>query len=189
MSVLCDSQIKALCINGMVNPFDEALVNPASIDLETGGLYCAEIKRRYIPRWAGPLAGIFRRLGFIDYDPSLPLWDEPKLLGDGYLLHKGESILLDTAAYVKVPIHLMAEMWLKSSAGRNGGDVYKAGYVDPGFGGTLTFRYRNDMRRPILITPGVRLCQLVLREMSRVPDKPYTITGRYNGQRGPTAAR
>lgn len=190
MSVLCDSQIKALCVhNGLTDSFDETLVNPASLDLATGWYYRTEIKRRYMPRWAGPFAGIFRRLGFVDYDPSLPLWEEPKSLGDGYLLHKGESILLDTAVYVKIPVYLMAEMWLKSSAGREGGDLYKAGYVDPGFCGTLTFRYRNDMQRPILIKPGSRLCQLVLRQMARIPDRSYAETGRYNGQRGPTAAR
>lgn len=189
MSVLCDSQIKALALNGMVTPFDEAMVNPASLDLKTGRTFRQEIQRRYIPRWAGKLAPLFQRLGFVRYDPFLPLWGEPQPIRNGILLHKGESVLLDTIEYVRIPNHLMAEMWLKSSAGREGGDIYKAGYIDCGFEGTLTFRYRNDMRRPILIVPEMRLCQLVLREMSKVPDKPYGVTGRYMKQRGPTVAR
>lgn len=191
MSVLCDTQIKALCVNSELStPADLEAVNPASVDLHTGWYYREEIKRRYIPEWVPvTLRPILQRLGFTVYDPKLPLWGEPQPLGNGKLLYKGESILLDTIEFVKIPTRLMAEMWLKSSVGREGGDIYKAGYIDPGFTGTLTFRFRNDMRRPFLVKPGQRLCQLVLREMSQVPQRSYQQTGRYNGQRGPTPAR
>ena len=171
MSTLCDSQLIELCKMGMVSHFDEALVNPASIDLRVGTM--ARVER-------------------LDscMDPEQSLWGAAFELGSrGFMLFAGQSILLDTLEYVQIPVHCMAEMWLKSSAGRNGGDMYKAGYIDPGFHGTLTFRYRNDMKRPILIKPGLRLVQMVVREMSKVPDKPYTMTGRYNGQTGPTEAR
>jgi dCTP deaminase len=169
MSTLCDSQLIELCKAGMVSPFDKALVNPASIDLRVGVFYC-------LPRLA-PLT------------PTCKPWSDPIPLGDGYELHQGCTILLDTLEYVRIPVRCMAEMWLKSSAGRNGIDTYKAGYVDPGFHGTLTFRITNQIARPFLVKPGMRLVQMVVREMSKVPDKPYTVTGRYNGQVGPTEAR
>ena len=171
MGVLCDSQIETLCEKmALVDPFDPDIINPASIDVRVGAMACTVHK----DAWQGP---------------AMPLWTEPFKLGTAYLLGHGCTILLDTLEYVKIPTNLMAEMWLKSSSGRNGIDTYKAGYVDPGFHGTLTFRITNQTPRPFAIEPGMRLVQLVLREMSKVPTKPYTLTGRYNGQRGPTAAR
>ena len=171
MSVLCDSQLIELCEEkALVTPFDVSLINPASIDLRVGFEY------RFEKRYLGP-------------SPTDTLWDEPVMLGDGYLLKYGETILLDTLEYVNIPIHCMAEMWLKSSAGRNGLDIYKAGYIDPGFHGTLTFRLTNNMHRPFFVQPGQRLVQMVVREMSKIPKRSYIETGRYNGQIGPTIAR
>lgn len=173
MGVLCDSQIEMLCEElDLVDPFDLALINPASIDLRVGEMARAVHK----DAWQGQ---------------DMPLWGESFKLAttSPYLLGHGCTLLLDTLEYVRIPTNLMAEMWLKSSAGRNGIDTYKAGYVDPGFHGTLTFRITNQTPRPFAIVPGQRLVQMVLREMSRIPDRPYTVTGRYNGQRGPTEAR
>ena len=171
MSVLCDSQIYTLCTkNALVSPFVEELINPASIDLRVGNMVCVE----NLDSWQ---------------DPDAKLWSKPFPIGDGYPLKWGQSILLDTLEYVRIPNNLMAEMWLKSSAGRNGLDIYKAGYIDCGFEGTLTFRLSNNMRRPFIVKPGQRLVQMVLREMSKVPLRSYKQTGRYCGQQGPTAAR
>ena len=110
MGTLCDSQLIELCENGMVSPFDDTLINPASIDLRVGERYC-------LPRLA-PLL------------PGDKAWSEPIPLDDGFELHQGCTILLDTLEYVRIPFRHMAEMWLKSSAGRNGIDMYKAGYVE-----------------------------------------------------------
>lgn len=156
----------------MVSPFDRTLVNPASIDLRVG-MMCRPEKR------------------YLEPSPTDQLWNEPVSLADGYgyLLKHGETVLLDTLEYVQILSGYMAEMWLKSSAGRNGLDIYKAGYIDPGFSGTLTFRLINNTHRPWLIEPGQRLVQMVVREMSQLPEKSYKQTGRYNGQTGPTPAR
>lgn len=161
MSTLCDSQLTELCLVGMVAPFEAGLVNPASIDLRMGNTY----------RIATPLG-----------------WSGP-IPYDAVDIVRGQQYLFDTLEYVNIPVRCMAEMWLKSSAGRKGLNVYKAGYIDPGFHGTITFRLWNDVPVPVTIKPGDRVIQMVVREMSKVPDKPYTMTGRYNGQTGPTEAR
>lgn len=168
MSTLSDWQLTLWAGYG-VEPFDPALVNPASIDLRVGTHYC-------YPR-LGPLK------------PGDKAWSDPIPLGEGYELHQGCTILLDTMEYVRIDAQHMAEMWLKSSAGRNGLDMYKAGYIDPGFEGTLTFRIINQISRPFLVVPGLRITQMVVREMSAPPNKDYTKTGRYGGQTGPTEAR
>ena len=175
MATLCDTQLIRLAqTNELVTPFDAELVNPASIDLRVGATARVEINY-----WNAPDSSA---------SPDDKLWGDRFPLEDGFLLAKGHNILLDTFEYVCIPNDCMAEMWLKSSAGRNGGDMYKAGYIDPGFHGTLTFRYRNDMRRPILIKPGVRLVQMVVREMSQTPRQLYPERGHYAGQTGPTEA-
>ena len=42
MTILCDYEIKALCTGGMVRNYDEALVNPASLDLRLGDMIMLE---------------------------------------------------------------------------------------------------------------------------------------------------
>ena len=34
--ILCDTEIRALCEQGLVTPYDPALVNPASLDVRLG---------------------------------------------------------------------------------------------------------------------------------------------------------
>ncbi|MCB0063145.1 MAG: dCTP deaminase [Caldilineaceae bacterium] len=159
MAVLCDFQLLRLCCDGMIEPFDRELINPASIDLRVGNTFCS-------------------------YHDTIG-WLEPRLF-DGYELAPGQTVLLDTLEYVRIPPAYMAEMWLKSSAGRLGFDLYKAGYIDPGFEGTLTFRLTNQVRKSLPIYPGQKLVQMVVREMATQPLHPYK--GHYVGQRGPTVA-
>jgi dCTP deaminase len=161
MGVLCDYQIEQLAASGMIEPYEPSLINPASLDVRIGNTY----RLATYLGWSGPVA-----------------------LGDGFRLTQGVHLLLDTLEYVKIPNYLMCEMWLKSSAGRKGLNVYKAGYIDPGFEGTVTFRLWNDLPAPVTIAPGDRVIQLVFREMSKVPRRSYKQTGHYNGQRGPTVA-
>lgn len=165
MGVLCDYQIEQLAAAGMIEPYEPSLVNPASIDVRIGGSFRIALEDGW----------------------SEQVWFSESAAGF-YKLSQGVHILLDTMEYVKIPNYLMAEMWLKSSAGRKGLNTYKAGYIDPGFEGTVTFRLWNDLPKPVLIEPGMCVIQLVFREMSKVPRRSYKQTGHYTGQRGPTVA-
>ncbi len=78
---------------------------------------------------------------------------------------------------------------LKSSMGRQGLEHLHAGYVDPGFSGTLTLEMEVRAPWPILLARGQRIMQLILERMEDIPDAPYYLTGRYCGQNEPTIAR
>lgn len=99
----------------------------------------------------------------------------------------GQAILASTLEYITMPNDCAGSVYLKSSMARKGLDHALAGWVDPGFHGELTLEFH--AHRPITLLRGQKVCQLVLMEMLEIPERDYTVTGRYNAQRGPTTAR
>jgi dCTP deaminase len=140
--------------------------------------------------------------GIEPFDPASinPASIDLKLSGDFHNLETGErfqaeeitilpgqAILASTLEYITMPKTCAGSVYLKSSMARKGLDHALAGWVDPGFHGELTLEFHSH--RPITLHKGQKVCQLVLMEMAAVPQADYTMTGRYNGQRGPTTAR
>ncbi len=97
----------------------------------------------------------------------------------------GMAILATSIEYIQMPGDCSGVLYLKSSFARRGGDHALAGYVDPGFCGQLTFELHSH--RPIILTAGQRIAQLVLQRLESPPTKTYD--GKYQGQTGPTKAR
>lgn len=94
--------------------------------------------------------------------------------------------LVSTRELVHLPHDLMATVTGCSTLGRNGLGVHiTAGHLDPGFSGSITLELFNFRRCGILLTPGMRIGQLLFEELSEQTDTPYR--GRYQGQQGPTA--
>lgn len=108
-----------------------------------------------------------------------------KPLGEPLILEPGQAILATTAEYIRLPAQYAAAVFLKSSMARLGLDHALAGWVDPGFEGELTLELHSH--RSIELKAGQRIIQLVLYQMLFEPESVYQ--GRYQGQRGPTAAR
>lgn len=106
---------------------------------------------------------------------------------DYYELEPGHPILASTVEYVRIPEWCCAVLYLKSSAARNGLDHALAGWIDPGFHGQLTLELH--AHRDITIVANKCYMQMEVRKLSAVPRKSYAVTGRYNGQLGPTQAR
>jgi dCTP deaminase len=107
------------------------------------------------------------------------------LESDEIVIEPGMAILASTIEYVCIPRDAAATVYLKSSMARLGLDHALAGWVDPGFEGTLTLELH--AHRPVVLTAGQRVVQLVLMEMAAEPEQAYQ--GRYQGQTGPTEAR
>ena len=66
-----------------------------------------------------------------------------------------------------------------------------AGYVDPGWKGTLTLELCNVANLPIALYFGMRIGQISFFEMSSAVERPYGSKGlgsRYQGQSVPTAS-
>jgi dCTP deaminase len=84
------------------------------------------------------------------------------LLADSpFILHPGEFALATTLEYIKIPNDLAGRLEGRSTWGRVGLQIHStAGFVDPGFEGTLTFELHNMGKLPLPLYAGVRISQL-----------------------------
>jgi dCTP deaminase len=159
---LADWQIENLCLAGMVAPFDSDLINPASIDVRLGGNLMIESAATsdMIPY---PLSG---------HNHVFP-----------YEMVPGQFVLAQTDVTLNIPPSLAAQFVLKSSRAREGFQHLLAGWIDPGFNGSvLTLELKNARQlHPVQIWPGLLIGQIVFDQMDGIPRRSYAETGRYNG--------
>jgi len=102
-------------------------------------------------------------------------------------------VLGATHERVTLPNDIVARLEGKSSLGRLGLLIHStAGYIDPGWDGTLTLELSNVANLPIVLTPGMPIGQISFMRMSTPVDRPYGSPGlgsRYQGQIDPTPSR
>jgi dCTP deaminase len=181
-SVLSDGTIRRLVAEGRVriDPWDERMVQPASIDLRLGRSF-----------------RVFHnhRIGAIDLaDPPRNLTEHVAIAeGDSFVIHPGEFVLGVTEEHVELPDDLVARIEGKSSLGRLGLIVHAtAGFVDPGFAGTLTLEITNLTRVPIILWPGKAIAQLSFMTLDAPAERPYghpELGSHYHGQVEATESR
>lgn len=162
MSVLADWEIRSLCqASQMVWPFDEKLLNPASLDVRLGSNLMIEVRDQ--PE-------------LMRIDISERTEDEP------YLLLPGEVCLAETIEQFNLPDDISAEFVLKSSRARDFYGHMLAGWCDPGWHGSkLTLELKNERRyHPLPLYPNLKIGQMVFFRMSAIPLKSYALTGHYN---------
>jgi dCTP deaminase len=180
--LLSDSDIKAEIDGGRVRlePYDEAMVQPSSIDVRLDRYFRLFDNHKY---------------PFID-----PAEDQPDLTrlieverGEPFILHPGEFVLGSSFEIVTLPSDLAARLEGKSSLGRLGLVTHStAGFVDPGFSGHVTLELSNAATLPIKLWPGMKVGQLCFFRLSSPAENSYGSAkygSRYQGQRGPTASR
>ena len=173
-----DTMLKNWAQYGGVAPYEPSLVNPASIDLRLG--HNVRIPRqRWGMLWGEPIG---RKT------PADALWCDPAKF-ETFVLMPGQFALFHSLEYTSIPSTAAAQLFSKSSSGRIGLEHLHAGWADPGFHGQLVFEFKNTAPWPIELVAGQPYMQLVLCDMVNAPERDYTLTGRYNGQRGPEPAR
>ncbi len=163
-----------------MEPFDPAMVQPASIDVRLD---------RYFR--------VFENHRYPHIDPAQAQDDltrEVQAEGDEpFILHPGEFVLGSTYEEVSLPSDLAARVEGKSSLGRLGLLTHAtAGFVDPGFSGHVTLELANVATLPIKLYPGMKIGQFCFFRMSSASEHPYgskKYGSRYQGQRGPTPSR
>ena len=112
--------------------------------------------------------------------------------GEAFIVQPGEFVLGVTQEILTVPDDLVARVEGRSSLGRLGIIVHStAGFVDPGFSGTITLEISNLNRMPIALYPGMRICQIAFEQMSSPADTPYHSKpfSKYQGQILPEESR
>ena len=180
--LLSDRDIKAEISVGrvQVDPYDEAMIQPSSIDVR-------------LDRWFR----VFENHKYPHIDPSVEQPDLTRLIepeGDEpFILHPGEFVLGSTYEVVTLPDDVAGRLEGKSSLGRLGLLTHStAGFIDPGFSGHVTLELSNVATLPITLYPGMKIGQLCLFRLSSPAEYPYgseKYGSRYQGQRGPTPSR
>lgn len=164
----------------VLDPFDEEMVQPSSIDVRLDRYFRTFENHKY---------------PFID-----PSQDQPELTRpvapsgpEPFILHPGEFVLASTYEVVTLPDDIAGRLEGKSSLGRLGLLTHStAGFIDPGFSGHVTLELSNVATLPIKLWPGMKIGQLCMFRLSSPAQHPYGSAkygSRYQGQRGPTPSR
>lgn len=180
--LLCDRDLHQAITTGRlgVTPYDEGLLQPASIDVRLDDQF-----------------RVFESHRYPHIDPAREQVDLTRLVqpapGEPFVLHPGEFVLASTLERVSLPDDLAARLEGKSSLGRLGLVTHStAGFIDPGFEGHITLELSNVAGLPLLLWPGMRVGQLAVSRMTGPAEHPYgsVVRGsRYQGQEGPTVSR
>ena len=156
-------------------------VHASSIDLHLGNIFKVyEHSQNAIldPMKSDSFANIMRT---VDVD-----------FGKPFIVQSGEFILGVTMEKVCVPADLVVRVEGRSSLGRLGIIVHStAGFVDPGFEGTITLEISNLNRMPVALYPGMRICQIALESMTSPAEELYSSKpgAKYQGQVLPEESR
>ena len=180
--LLSDRDIRAEFAAGRlgIDPFDDSLIQPSSVDVRLDNLF-----------------RVFNNTRYTHIDPAerqdeLTTLVEPAE-GESFVLHPGEFVLGSTLELCSLPDDLAGRLEGKSSLGRLGLLTHStAGFIDPGFSGHITLELSNVANLPITLWPGMKIGQLCFFRLTSPAENPYGsgATGsRYQGQRGPTPSR
>lgn len=173
-----------------IDPFDSERVQPVSYDLTlSGDIRIPKPGVKIIDIGPG-MRGPHDSIGLYGDPRRVPVWHtEEESIGSGRTLRPHEFILGCTEEYVKLPSDMAARVEGKSSLGRLGLAVHiTAGFIDPGFEGQITLEIANLAPWDIVLHPGMAIAQIVFEPVNP-PQRDYSQTGHYQGQRGPTESR
>ncbi len=142
--LLSDRDIRAEIAAGRLalEPHDDSLIQPSSIDVRLDSLF-----------------RVFNNTRYTHIDPAQRQDDltslvEPKE-GEPFVLHPGEFVLGSTLERCSLPDDLAGRLEGKSSLGRLGLLTHStAGFIDPGFSGHITLELSNVANLPITLWPG-----------------------------------
>jgi dCTP deaminase len=180
--VLSDRTIRRLIDEGRIGiePFDEELVQPSSVDVRVDRFFRVFRNSRY---------------PFIDVKEEMEDLTELVETEDSepFILHPGEFVLGSTLERITLPDDLVARLEGKSSLGRLGLLIHStAGFIDPGWDGHVTLELSNVANLPITIYVGMKIGQLSFVQLSEPAENPYgaaALGSKYQGQAGPTPSR
>jgi dCTP deaminase len=182
VTALSDATIRALVEEGRIriDPYEPEHVQPSSVDVRLGDSF-----------------RVFHnhRVSAIDLrDPPQNLTEEVRVgEGEPFVIHPGEFCLGRTLEWIELPDDVVSRVEGKSSLGRLGLIVHAtAGFVDPGWKGTLTLELNNLTRVPIKLYPGLLIAQLSFMKLDRPAERPYgspELGSHYQGQVDATESR
>ena len=157
-----------------IEPFDERMVGPDSIDLTLDRVFL-----------------IARQRGMVDARQPLEFFDHVE--DDEIILRPGDFVLGSTAERIGLSNDLIGFLHGRSSLGRLGIMVHvTAGIVHAGFGhrepSKLTLEIYSVNPNPVMLHSGMRVAQLAFAKLGKETlGYDYLPGSRYIGQQGPRA--
>ncbi len=195
--LLPDWKIKEYIKNGKirVEPFDESLVGPASLDVRLGfrfrmfkiGFLDSIDLKNFRDEKIGEEDFEDHRVERYRYSEVIEIKDPNR----PFVLHPNEFVLASIYEYVGLPDNIGAQINGRSSIARLGLLVHtSAGWVDPGYEGHLTLEILNVNSVPIKLYPLTPIANLVFFETEPV-EVPYNKRkkSKYVGERGATQSK
>ena len=180
--LLSDRDIRAEVESGQIalDPWDPAMVQPASVDVRLDKYF-----------------RVFENHRYPSIDPATEQAELTRMVEataeEPFILHPGEFVLASTYELVTLGDAIAARLEGKSSLGRLGLLTHStAGFIDPGFSGHVTLELSNMATLPVKLYPGMKIGQLCFFRLTSPAENPYgsaAYGSRYQGQRGPTASR
>lgn len=168
--ILCDADIRSAITSGRIkveSRFDVmAQVGPASLDFRLGNSF----------KWYKE-----DQMDEIDPNEGVNPHDIEAITvpdGDYFVLNPGDFILGVTAETISIPRDMVARCEGRSSLGRLGLLIHStAGFIDPGFAGTITLEITNVNTVPIRLYPGMRIGQFSFETLTHPCEKDYAEKG------------
>lgn len=180
--VLSDKDIKEEIARGRIKiePFNPALIQPASVDI------CLGKEFRIFTN---------TREAFIDVRTKSPDLVRPREIDElqPFTLKPGMFVLASVFEKISLPNDIAGRIDGKSSLGRLGLLVHAtAGWVDPGYQGHLTLELSNAVNLPIKLYYGMRIAQISFIRLTSPVENPYgssKLRSKYQGEIEPTPSK
>ena len=176
--ILVDKKIREYIKGGKikVEPFDENMIGPASLDIRLGNKFRVfKTLEKEVIDVRDYYDDVYTRVETKDYIIHIGKYSDLYILKNDnvpIIIHPGEFILASVYEYVELPDNIVGQIHGRSSIGRLGLIIHtSAGYVDPGYKGYLTLEIINVNKVPIKIYPKTKVAQIVFieTESSEVP--------------------
>jgi dCTP deaminase len=134
--------------NIVIDPFDESMVGPGSLDLHLSN----EI-REFPPK---------SELYHVTDEPDVEAVTVRRVVDDYFVLQPGETIHGITRERIKLPGDICGRLEGRSRFARLGLMIHvTAGFIQPGVNNRQVLELSNTSREPLAIHPGVRICQFI----------------------------
>lgn len=151
MAVLSDIRIVEMLYDEKlkIDPFIYDHVQPASVDLTLNDRIMVLKNNNYT---------------IFPYEKDKDIYDKLKIVK--YILRPNEFILAEIRENLTLGNNLTGRIENRSSLARLGLEVSMGSFINPGYDGRLTITIKNNSGHPIEIHKGMRICQLVLEDVS-----------------------
>lgn len=182
MSVLTDLEIQKRISQGdlIIDPLYDRSIQPSSVDVRLSRE--VRVFTKHTASLVDPLNMQEDLTELVELERDKP-----------FILHPGEFVLGSTVEYIQIPNDLVARIEGKSSLGRIGLMIHStAGYIDPGFRGTVTLELSNVLPVPIALWGEMFIGQISFVTMTGEVSRPYgspQLGSKYQNQLGPTESR